>query len=147
MPCFKCILALCFSLILFISCQNPQGNVQNQSPTQTVTVIQTKEPNRKPVINNLDVNPNSITGPDDSMTFTINTYDPDGDSLNYEWSATKGMLSANKGLTVSWSPKKSNGDIDTGLATITVIVDDNNGGTVSGSINIKIEENGSAGKQ
>lgn len=48
---------------------------------------------------------------------------------------------------MSWTPQKSDGSLEAGLATIQVVVTNGKGGSTQGSVNIKIEADGSAAKQ
>lgn len=111
------------------------------SPAPTPTPSPASEPgkNNKPVIQYLLPNPSNSAKQGDIITLKVSAYDPDQDTLKFSWSSTKGTLSANQGETVSWRPQRSDGSPETGLATITVIVDDGRGATESASVNITIE--------
>jgi hypothetical protein len=101
--------------------------------------------NNKPTINSLDHNPKEINNKDEKIIFTIVASDRDKkDTLEYKWSSTKGTLSTNTGETVNWSPLKSNGECDfqnsEGIAVISVLVSDGNGGTANAQTSIRIKK-------
>ncbi|MFN8578122.1 MAG: hypothetical protein U0354_14890 [Candidatus Sericytochromatia bacterium] len=101
--------------------------------------------NNKPVINSFDHNPKEINNKDEKIIFTVVASDRDKkDTLEYKWSSTKGTLSTNTGETVNWSPLKSNGDCDfqssEGIAVISVLVSDGNGGTANAQTSIRIKK-------
>lgn len=99
-----------------------------------------------PIIQAIAPNPTAVARKDDVMTFTVTAYAPDGAVLDYTWSATKGYLSATKGQVVSWTPQKADGTLETGMATIQVLISNGNGGAAQGSVNIQIAQDGSASK-
>ncbi len=101
--------------------------------------------NNKPVINSFDSSPKELNNKDEKITFTVVASDRDKkDILEYKWSATKGTLSSNTGEIISWSPLKSNGSCDfensEGIAVVSVLVSDGNGGTATGQTNVRIEK-------
>ena len=57
-------------ILLFVSCEDNSVKPENQ--------------NHRPVIFSLSVFPN-IIGPQDSAIVICNAYDPDGDTLVYDW--------------------------------------------------------------
>ncbi len=100
--------------------------------------------NNKPVINSFDHSPKELNNKDEKIIFTVVASDRDKkDTLEYKWSSTKGTLSTNTGETVNWSPLKSNGECDfqnsEGIAVISVLVSDGNGGTTTGQTNIRVK--------
>jgi len=68
--------------------------------------------------------------PSDSLQVTCNASDGDGDELNYYWSASEGNITG-AGAEVTWTAP---GEI--GICEITVVVDDGQGGTDSGSLTL-----------
>lgn len=94
--------------------------------------------NQKPVINQFSANPTIATSKDDKITFTVVATDSDGDPLSYTWTATKGLLSSTTGQVTSWSPKRTDGELENGVATISVIVNDGRQ-IETASVNIQIE--------
>lgn len=100
-----------------------------------------------PIIQAIAPNPTAVAHKSDVMTFTVTAYAPDGAVLDYTWSATKGYLSATKGQVVSWTPQKADGSLETGLATVQVLVSNGKGGTAQASVNMQIADDGSASKQ
>lgn len=114
---------------------SPQG-----SPLQTGPGSR----NHSPIIQQIIVNPSSIAGPDDILTLKALANDADGDGLRLTWQTTKGLLSSDQGELVTWKPKRPDGSVASGVATVSVLASDNSGGTASASINITIGANGSA---
>lgn len=96
--------------------------------------------NRIPVIASFDYSPKSGVTKNDVITFTVVANDPEGRPLQYNWTATKGILSANSGNTVSWRPLKLDGSYESGLSNVSVLVSD---GVMSNTanVNIFIQEN------
>jgi hypothetical protein len=99
--------------------------------------------NRVPIISAFDYSPKSGISKTDFVTFTLVANDPEGEALQYNWTATKGMLTANAGSTAAWRPTKTDGAIDPGLATVSVIVSDGTM-TTTASVNIQISPTGDA---
>ena len=99
--------------------------------------------NRAPIINVFDYSPKSGVGKDDAITFTVVANDPEGLPLQYNWTSTKGTLTATSGQSVSWRATKLDGSFDPGLATVTVIVSDGVQ-TTTGTVNLMIGERGAA---
>lgn len=100
-----------------------------------------------PIIQAIAPNPTAVAHKSDVMTFTVTAHAPDGAVLDYTWSATKGYLSATKGQIVTWTPQKADGSLETGLATVQVLVSNGKGGTAQASVNMLIADDGSASKQ
>lgn len=91
--------------------------------------------NRTPVIASFDYSPKSGVTKNDVITFTVVANDPEGKPLQFNWTATKGILSANSGNTVSWRPIKLDGSFETGLSNVSVLVSD---GVMTNSANVNI---------
>lgn len=70
--------------------------------------------------------PSVIAGSNDNIAVTANASSPDGNPLNYTWSATGGSVSGN-GPQVRWTP----GAAAPGNYTITAVVDDGHSGTAT----------------
>lgn len=96
--------------------------------------------NRIPVIASFDYSPKSGVTKNDVITFTVVANDPEGRPLQYNWTATKGILSANSGNTVSWRPLKLDGSYESGLSNVSVLVSDGVM-TNTANVNIFIQEN------
>lgn len=97
-----------------------------------------------PVIQAIASNPGSVAHKGDAITFTVVAYAPDGAPLQYTWAATKGTLSATAGQAVSWTPQRSDGSLESGTATIQVILSNGKGGIAQSSVNVQIAADGSA---
>lgn len=87
--------------------------------------------NHSPVITTLEAK-QSVIGPLDSCVVECTAADPDGDELNYEWSASEGNITGH-GAAVAWSAPKSEG-----IYSIVVRVVDDNGSEVTDSINMSV---------
>lgn len=97
-----------------------------------------------PVIQAIAPNPSTVAHPGDAITFTVVAYAPDGAPLQYTWTATKGTLSATAGQVVSWTPQRSDGSLESGTATIQVILSNGKGGLAQSAVNVQIAADGSA---
>lgn len=97
--------------------------------------------NRAPVISAFDYSPKGDLSKDQPVTFTLVAMDPEGQPIQVNWSATKGVLSGTSGQAVSWSAIKPNGDLDAGLATVTAVVSDGVQ-TTTAQANIQVNANG-----
>lgn len=95
--------------------------------------------NRTPVIASFDYNPKSGVTKNDIITFTVVANDPEGKPLQYNWTTTKGILTANSGSTVSWRPIKSDNTFESGLTNVSVLVSD---GVMTNTASVNIFING-----
>ncbi len=94
------------------------------------------EGNSYPVISSLTASPNPVA-PNGIITAMVNANDPDGDTLSYTWTTTTGWSVTGYGTTatvVAPSMYSMGG-------YITVTVDDNFGGIVTGTIAVSTEAN------
>ncbi|MBI1927472.1 PKD domain-containing protein [Candidatus Poribacteria bacterium] len=89
--------------------------------------------NQLPLIRSLRAEP-SVLSADQTATITVSTADPDFDVLQFTWKAADGELRG-EGASVVWVPPEK-----AGTYTITLLVSDGNGGTVSGKVDILVEE-------
>jgi len=85
--------------------------------------------NYPPVIDGLGAEAEWVP-PSDSLQVTCNASDRDGDELIYDWSASGGDITGT-GREVTWTAP---GEI--GVCDITVMVDDGQGGNVTGSLTL-----------
>jgi hypothetical protein len=97
-----------------------------------------------PIIQAIAPNPSTVARKGDAITFTVVAFAPDGSPLQYTWAATKGTLSATVGQIVSWTPQKSDGTLESGLATIQVILTNGKGGIAQSAVNVTIAGDGGA---
>lgn len=95
--------------------------------------------NRVPVIASFDYNPKSGITKNDVITFSVVSNDPEGKPLQYNWTATKGILTANSGSTVSWRPTKLDNTFESGLTNVSVLVSD---GVMTNTASVNIFING-----
>lgn len=91
-----------------------------------------------PVIRSLTASPTSISQPGQSISIQIDAYDPSGGNLRYTWSATGGVLASTSGTLITWKSPSS-----AGTYTVTVLVANDGGGSVVGSLNINVSADGS----
>jgi hypothetical protein len=98
---------------------------------------------RAPIVSAFDYSPKTGITKSDFVTFTLVANDPDGEALQYNWTSTKGTLTANAGSTAAWRPMKPDGSLEPGQATVSVIVSDGSK-TTTASVNIMIDERGNA---
>ena len=88
--------------------------------------------NYPPVITSLIVDEDQIA-PEDKCHIECSAEDPDGDSLNYMWSASKGDISGT-GSSVTWTAPEEEDSYD-----ITVTVSDGHGGEAVKSLTIRVQ--------
>jgi hypothetical protein len=88
--------------------------------------------NQQPVITRLMADEGSLS-PKESCRIECYAEDPDGDSLSYEWSASKGDISGT-GPVITWTAPKRDGSYD-----ITVVVSDGQGGEATRAVTIDVE--------
>jgi len=87
--------------------------------------------NTPPQISSLTATPPGV-GAGGSSTVVCVATDPDGDTLSYDWTATKGTFTGS-GDTVTWM-----GPNEEGTYTIRVTVSDGKGGTVEESVSVAV---------
>lgn len=73
-------------------------------------------------------------GSDESVMVTMRASDPDGDTLNYDWSASGGQIQPN-GSQCRWS---SSG-LQPGVYTVTGTTNDGHGGTATCAVDVRVE--------
>jgi hypothetical protein len=111
----------------------------------SVTITVTSRPNQPPTITAFNVTPPNkpevtFSPPGEQISVTRYTTsdiqciaeDPDGDELNYVWSATDGTVKG-EGAIVEWIAPSAGGDY-----TVTVIVSDGRGGEAKASMEFKV---------
>ncbi|MCL4479602.1 MAG: PQQ-binding-like beta-propeller repeat protein [Deltaproteobacteria bacterium] len=93
--------------------------------------------NTPPAISSISASPNPVT-PGEPITVVVSASDPDGDTPSYSWTTTTGWAITGYGTTATVVSPFS---YSTG-GYVTVTVDDNYGGVVTGTIAISTERNG-----
>ncbi len=94
------------------------------------------------VVAGLAANPTNIADANSRITFTVVAQDNNALPMQYTWSATKGTLSATAGQMVYWSPDNSAGQVDSGTATVMVLITDSSGASQEAAVNLTIQPNG-----
>jgi hypothetical protein len=102
---------------------------QGHSVTEDCTII--VQTTQAPVVSSVIAEPAELQ-PDETATITCTASDPEGDPLNYNWSASGGTLTGS-GETVTWHAPTVTGEF-----VITVNVDDGKGGTAEGVCRIVV---------
>jgi hypothetical protein len=102
---------------------------QGHSVTEDCTII--VQTTIAPVVESVIAEPAELQ-PDETATITCTASDPEGDPLNYNWSASGGTLTGS-GKTVTWHAPTVTGEF-----VITVNVDDGKGGTAEGVCRIVV---------
>ena len=97
-------------------------------------IIGCSPPNQPPVITNLTVSEERIS-PSARDQLECIVSDPDGDELEYNWSASDGHISG-KGAIITWTAPQTPGSY-----TITVEVTDDRGGEAAAQMTIAVEVN------
>jgi hypothetical protein len=106
-------------------------------PDTTVTT----NTGREPVLHSITPSVTTVDA-NGQVTFTVVANAPSGRPLQYNWSATSGLLSGTSGQVVSWRPmRNADGSLTAGIATITVILSDGQYAT-TGTVNIQVTGNG-----
>lgn len=131
------LIALITPLTILASCA--EGLII--SPTTDGGIVIRAQKRTPPRISNFDYYPKTTVRKDDVITFTVTASNKQNDPLQFNWKCSKGTLLSNSGNTVSWKPEKADGSLETGVATITVTVSDDNM-TVDASANVFINSNG-----
>ncbi|MCB1061197.1 MAG: PKD domain-containing protein [Calditrichaeota bacterium] len=88
-------------------------------------------PDMPPIITAVVAAPDSV-GTGENTTLFVAAYDPNGDAMTYQWSASEGTLSSPTSSVTSYTPPSG-----IGVYTITVTVSDNDG-SVSGTVNVGV---------
>lgn len=89
--------------------------------------------NNPPEIQGITVTPPDSIKVGTQAHLKVNASDPDGDQLEFTWSATAGTLSATSGEEVDWTAPQ-----DAGTYTITVEAKDEDGETDQATASIKV---------
>lgn len=71
------------------------------------------------------------------ITFTVVAHDPNNRPMQFNWSSTGGLLTANTGRVVAWDPPSTEG-----VFTVTVVITNGNGGVATGSLNMTVHAPG-----
>ena len=93
----------------------------------TLIILNAASPNHQPVVASLEAETQRVL-PSGSSQVTCSATDPDGDALNYEWTATGGDISGT-GEVVTWTAPKEFGTYD-----VTVVAHDGRGGEATRTI-------------
>jgi PKD repeat protein len=93
---------------------------------------------RNPIIQSFTATPTNVTQ-GQAITFQVLAHDPDGQPLQFNWSATDGTLSTNTGQVVSWTPPAQ-----PGTYTVMATVSNGQGGFATGAHNLIVQADGSA---
>ena len=99
-------------------------------------VVSTK-PNVSPSIGSVSANPTTVS-PGKTSTVSVSASDPDGDSLDYQWSATGSWSVSGSGASASITPPSTYG----ATGVVTVQVTDGFGGSATGSVTVSTRQNG-----
>jgi hypothetical protein len=92
--------------------------------------------NHRPIITGLEAEPGAVV-PRGMCQIVCNATDPDGDELNYGWSADQGTITGTERAdTVTWTAPGSSGSHN-----VTVIVIDSHGGATTQSVTITVRNN------
>ena len=105
-----------------------------QTPSMQTVVIEVNS-NKHPIINELSIS-NANPFVNQEITITVDATDPDGNlPLEYEWQATGGYFTSETDGEARWLSPTS------GTFTITVIITDQAGGSVSRDLPVVVQEN------
>jgi len=115
-----------------VACNVSDGEVTT-SASATGTVKERIKPNQPPTIDCLTTTMDVASG--GSIELRAKAADPDGDRLNYSWSATGGSVNGT-GETATFNAS----GVKAGSYTVTVTVDDGRGGKASCSMTVNVSE-------
>jgi len=115
-----------------VTCTVSDGEATG-SGSATGTIRERIIPNRPPTIDCLTTTMDVASG--SSIELRARAADPDGDKLNYTWSATGGTVTGN-GETATFNAS----GVRAGSYTVTVTVDDGRGGNASCSMTVNVSE-------
>jgi hypothetical protein len=90
--------------------------------------------NQMPIIQSVSSDKDWVY-PGDNVSIDCQAYDPDGDTISYQWSANGGTIAGNGSSAIWTAPSGS------GIYTATVIVRDVRGGYVTSSLFINVRAN------
>jgi hypothetical protein len=117
------------------------GAPSQRAPTVTTTPSDETGPI---ILNSFDANPTNVATKADKITFTVNAFSTNKAAMEYSWSTTKGTLSGTRGQTVFWTPQKTDGTLESGTATVQVLITDTDGAVKKADVNLQIAADGSA---
>ncbi|MBM3274590.1 MAG: hypothetical protein FJZ00_05535 [Candidatus Sericytochromatia bacterium] len=136
-----------YTSVLVADSTHPGGGSSiGAAPSQKApTVTTTPSNDTGPIIlNSFDANPTNVVTKSDKITFTVNAYSTNKAAMEYSWSTTKGTLSGTRGQTVFWTPQKTDGSLESGTATVQVLITDTDGAVKKADVNLQIAADGSA---
>ena len=126
----RCIIVVFIVAVMVAAAACSSKEAAQPTPTPTSTV----QANQPPEIIGLVADPASLV-PGDGSTVSCEAADPDGDTLNYTWEYTGGMLQGT-GSTVTWiAPSVAK------TYTVKVIVSDGKGGSANQSVTVTVSAN------
>lgn len=100
-----------------------------------IVVLSCGGENNAPIISSVTANPTS-TYPGETSNITCNASDEDDDAITYSWTAEDGSLSSTTSSSVVWTAPG-----DTGVYTITVVVEDEGELADTGSVDVRVNPN------
>lgn len=109
--------------------------ITNTAPI-TVNNGSTQKKTYAPIINSLSASPTNTTA-GQPLTFDCQATDPNGQALSFTWSSTGGVISANAGKSISWTPPAS-----ASTYPVQVVVTNQDGLSTSGSLNVIVRADG-----
>ena len=122
-----CLLVILFALVFpVIGASHQKGRRQTNRPPS----IESFNPSSKAIPICPFVPNSAVLGPPE-VTLIVDATDPDGDSLDYEYSITEGTISG-KGKSVVWDLR----DLPRGPHEVRVTVTDGKGGKVDAALTV-----------
>lgn len=137
MKTLNCFLA---SLLILGACASPQDVEPKSIKPFSIQLPEavTTLGNTPPYLQALSSQPTQFTI-GTPVTFTVQGFDVESESLTYTWSSSNGTLQNKSGESVTWLPE-NNGQPINGLSIITVVASDGQQ-SVKGDFNVFIQDN------
>lgn len=94
--------------------------------------------NHPPVLDGISASANPVK-PGGQSTVSVTAHDPDGDLLEYSWTASCGRFASSSASTTTWTAPQAEG-----VCNLSVMVSDGRGGSVIGALLLTVSASGSA---
>jgi hypothetical protein len=111
---------------------------KNATAVVSISLNPITGPNHPPVLDGISASSNPVA-PGGQSTVSVTAHDPDGDLLDYSWTANCGRFANPSVATTVWTAPQSEG-----VCNLSVTVSDGRGGSVIGALTLTVSSTGSA---